>query len=159
MEDQDFDTLVDIVDRYDIDVVIGALRQVVEEAANDMVELGLNDKAKLMSLVAWNLRMFGNAPRKYDVAIEDEAMYPADVDGLCLSCGISNQYEDGFCQQCLDISNSRMGALGADEDEDDEPNEAGENVLRPPVYPSMGEEWQLAVEDVGKMMDAIEDEE
>jgi hypothetical protein len=107
MDDHDFDTLNDLVERYGIDVFIDALRQVVEAQADEMLELGLNDKAKLMSLVAWNLRMFeGSAPRYNAATIEDGDMYPDDVDGLCLSCGIGKEYECGFCEQCLDLSNN-----------------------------------------------------
>jgi hypothetical protein len=99
MDDQDFATLADLVERYDIDVVISALRQVVEVQADEMLELGLNDKAKLMSLVAWNLRMFGNAPREDDVEAEED-MQLSDGN-VCLSCGFGEQYEEGFCESCF----------------------------------------------------------
>jgi hypothetical protein len=55
MEDQDKAILVQIVNDYPIQDVMKILKEIIADRTDELSDLGLNDRVKEMSLVAWHL--------------------------------------------------------------------------------------------------------
>lgn len=57
MEAQDKSVLVEMVKEYPIQDIVKALKEAVANRIDELIDLGLNDKAKEMNLVAWHLNL------------------------------------------------------------------------------------------------------
>ena len=57
MEAQDKAALVKIIKEYPIQEVITELEKVIDDQEDYLVDHGMSDKAKLLSLVAWHLSL------------------------------------------------------------------------------------------------------
>jgi hypothetical protein len=57
MDAQDKAALINIIREYPVQEVVAELLETVEEREDELVDQGLSDKAKPLSLVAWHLGM------------------------------------------------------------------------------------------------------